>query len=709
MLASTSKNEASRSTATSGSARVTVPAGWIAASCLAAALSLAFLGLSLMPSLRPLLAEASASYALRAVVGSESLATPVLLDLLRFMAACLLLHGCIGVAALGMTRVSEVARVTSSSQRLGVVFLWFTGISVSLVLWSADALPQSHSAATYGRIAGYGVGQATFAQIWTSGVLLSALVILIAAIWRTRLRLARPRTAVLMAGSLAIAALSVAGQGTVGARASGAETVRPHVIIVGIDSLRPDTLAEMMAAGRLPNMSRLVSRSAWFPDTITPLARTFPAWISILTGKGPSDCAAVCNLVPRGEVTLGPTLATALSDHGYHSVLATDEVRFSNIDESYGFDQVVTPAIGASEFLIGWISDLPALNAVANSFIASIMFPQIYGNRAVAHVYRPSTFLSMLRQNVRFERQTFMAVHLTMPHWPYVTADSPASSHPGGGWDERYQDYLGMVESVDRQVGSVLGWLQEQGVMNNAIVVLLSDHGEALNRPGDSILEDIEDPVLAPFSVPVTGHGSSVLSASQFQVVLGFSGHGDASKKVQPGPRYAPATLEDVTPTVLEMLGIESAEEYAGLSLYSSVRGEPAGTRIMGRTRFTETGFNTPRLLAGDFNADWIAMQAAEYYRVNPSTGYLELRPSSIPLVNAMKERAAIKGDQLLAALPNASGGQTLLLVDRVGARARIVDPADGDQDVAAMREALDARFGLFVAKGDRPSVVARQ
>ena len=34
-------------------------------------------------------------------------------------------------------------------------------------------------------------------------------------------------------------------------------------------------------------------------------------------------------------------------------IYSTDEVRFANIDETYGFDQVVTPPIGASDFIIG--------------------------------------------------------------------------------------------------------------------------------------------------------------------------------------------------------------------------------------------------------------------------------------------------------------------------------------------------------------------
>jgi arylsulfatase A-like enzyme len=43
---------------------------------------------------------------------------------------------------------------------------------------------------------------------------------------------------------------------------------------------------------------------------------------------------------------------------------------------------------------------------------------------------------------------------------------------------------------VDRQFGDVLAMLARKGVLDNAIVVLLSDHGEALGAENDSIIAE---------------------------------------------------------------------------------------------------------------------------------------------------------------------------------------------------------------------------
>ena len=60
-----------------------------------------------------------------------------------------------------------------------------------------------------------------------------------------------------------------------------------------------------------------------------------PAWVSILTGRHPVSTNARFNLMPRSMVHEGDTLADALRPRGYHSVFATDEVRFANFDASY--------------------------------------------------------------------------------------------------------------------------------------------------------------------------------------------------------------------------------------------------------------------------------------------------------------------------------------------------------------------------------------
>ena len=79
---------------------------------------------------------------------------------------------------------------------------------------------------------------------------------------------------------------------------------------------------------------------------------------------------------------------------------------------------------------------------------------------------------------------SFLTIHLTLAHWPYAWAGMSQPSVP-----EEYRDAYGLaVAEVDRQFGEVLQILADKGVLENAIVVLLSDHGEALGADDDSML-----------------------------------------------------------------------------------------------------------------------------------------------------------------------------------------------------------------------------
>jgi arylsulfatase A-like enzyme len=86
-----------------------------------------------------------------------------------------------------------------------------------------------------------------------------------------------------------------------------------------------------------------------------------------------------------------------------------------------------------------------------------------------------------LERELEIEGPSFLAIHLTLAHWPYAWAGQPVPTVP-----ERYRDAYGAaVEEVDRQFGEVLELLERKGVLGNAIVVLLSDHGEALGADDD--------------------------------------------------------------------------------------------------------------------------------------------------------------------------------------------------------------------------------
>jgi hypothetical protein len=166
---------------------------------------------------------------------------------------------------------------------------------------------------------------------------------------------------------------------------------RPHLVLIGVDSLRCDVVGAGREPGLTPNIDNFVrNESQLFTDAITPLARTFPAWTSILTGRYPRATGARENLVARSSLSMVDTLADLMRANGYRTIFATDEVRFSNIDKSFGFDQAITPTVGAADFLLGKANDLPLANLVANSWLGKWMFPATYGNRAATVTYRPT-------------------------------------------------------------------------------------------------------------------------------------------------------------------------------------------------------------------------------------------------------------------------------------------------------------------------------
>ena len=587
------------------------PRSWRRCIFYASLFSLGLLLVSVSPSIRPFLFEAARSQAVRSVMAEGMDARPLQIAVTWFALVTITLHLLVGVTAVGLTKLSEVARISVPERRLGTVFLWFAAMAATLMLRCAVDFPRSHAGGYYGTVASYEVAGLRLADVclfafaMLTGVVAS-LAILRTRSWQTRALYAT--SAVAVAG-LALVAIMHSEPSTASVP-DGAPPERPHLIVIGIDSLRSDVARDLTANGQLPHLRTLLRESTWFSDATTPLARTFPAWISILTGRAPSEANVVCNLTPRELVKANPTVASRLGEAGYHTVFATDEVRFSNIDESYGFDQAETPAIGAADFLIPQFSDIPLINLVANTPIARELFPQLYANRAVTFIYQPETFVARLRRSVRFDRPTFLAVHLTAPHWPYVTAHSPARRATGRPWDDSFAEYLDSVKRADGQLGELMSWLRDAGALESAVVVVLSDHGEALYRAGDSLVE-ASAPNLPGVRVTPAGHGTSVLSGPQFQVLLGFRGYGPMAQRIRPGISQFPVALEDIAPTLAEFVGLDDATESDGISLATVLRGDQGSKRHIDRSRYTETGFNVISPMKAGFDAERIAAQGA--------------------------------------------------------------------------------------------------
>src|SRR5262249_27009882 len=148
------------------------------------------------------------------------------------------------------------------------------------------------------------------------------------------------------------------------------------------------------------------------------------------------------------------------------TVFATDETRFSNIDQRYGFDQVITPPIGLNDFLLGTFNDFPLSNLLINTWLGKYLFPHSYANRPVYFTYDPDSFLNLVKPVLGEARNKllFLAIHFCLPHHPYLWASLPANE-----WDvvERYQQ---SIVRADQQLQDFFCLLQRYHLLDHAIV-----------------------------------------------------------------------------------------------------------------------------------------------------------------------------------------------------------------------------------------------
>jgi len=613
------------------------------------------------------------------------------LRIVAYAAAVISVHVLLGLLA-SLVAKAQLAAFSGTRTRPGLLAaLWFGLFAAWTMLANSIWYPASIFASGSTTLADAIKPYPAIAEI--SGIALAAMALfMLLAAARKRFR---PTVSPLRARSYVAAAAVAVLLGSLPfastlPSAAPTPSPRPHVVLIGIDSLRCDVTALGGEASLTPNIDEFLAASAVLGDVTSPLARTFPAWISTLTGRHPASTNARFNLMPRAKVAAGDTLADALRDAGYRTIYSTDEVRFANIDESYGFDRLVTPPIGASDFLLGSANDLPLTNLLSATRLGAWLFPHTYANRAAHVTYRPDRYARRLLGSVSFDEPTFLAIHLTLAHWPYSWAGLEKPTTP----DAFRASYRHAVKSVDDQFAAIMAGLDQMGVLSNAIVVVFSDHGEALGGPTDTMLRQVgsADQIWSS----VWGHGTSVMSPHQFQVLAAVRSFSPTIQTVA-GVIDAPATLEDIRPTVLDLLMDSPGGALDGISLAPAILGKPLGAEVADRIRFTETDFNTPSILQGQFDEKGALREGAAYYELVPSSGWVQLKAARLPELIAAKERAAISSTHHLAALPGGADGKHIFFLSQRDnpLPMRLHDRPDPSLEPVAARlwDALHERF----------------
>jgi arylsulfatase A-like enzyme len=340
----------------------------------------------------------------------------------------------------------------------------------------------------------------------------------------------------------------------------------PNLILIVVDTLRADALGAYGAPAATPHLDALAERGVLFEEVVAPSPWTLPSMASLFSGTYPAR-HGFTDFDGRLEPELAPGhLAEALSAAGFecravvgNTLLAAERgfARGFSLYDAYDFA------------LEGRLWLWRALNRVLRATGVSSS-----PKRSLIPVLRPHfpfvetrlTFYNLdedLTERVwRYalpppREPLFLFVHYLAPHTPYLEhpftltkrAPEPKAVH----LEQNKRLYTGEVAYTDGEIGRLLAGLERAGVLEQAVVCVTADHGEAFSEHGRF------------------EHGYD-LHREALRVPWLLAGPG-----IPAGLRFAdPVSLVDLAPTLLAALGVSAPAGFEGRSLLGAVRGEAA-------------------------------------------------------------------------------------------------------------------------------------
>lgn len=432
----------------------------------------------------------------------------------------------------------------------------------------------------------------------------------------------------------------------------------PNVFVIGIDGLRPDHLNYIDSANNhSPNIDKFISHSTVYTNTYTPLGRTYVAWMSILSGLYPKNHGARFNLAPPELINKEFPLVRELNQKDYQTIYAMDERRFNQIDEAYGFDEIIGPKVGAADAIISGLADFPLINLLSNIPGTSELFPYLYMNRGYGKAYSPNQFNQKVLSKLSSNKPNFLSVHFCQLHWPYTSKDFIDVN--SALWEGNYNHFMyqAMLKKVDQQFSDFISSLEQRGYLENAIVYLISDHGEGFMLKKDEIHNPSID-VNDTLHTNAWGHGTNVMSQDQTNVLMSYRRFDKNVKGLSNIQEIqGNFSLIDIAPSLFEELNLSlSARDapFDGLSLQQTANLEAE------RAIFVESSVPFRSINASFIDEKKVIYETASNYEVRDN-GRAVIIPSVYKEMVAKKQRAVYFKHWQLAMLPNY---EELVLID---------------------------------------------
>lgn len=353
--------------------------------------------------------------------------------------------------------------------------------------------------------------------------------------------------------------------------------LRPRsVVLIVIDTLRQDHLGIYgYPRPTSPNIDRMAAGGAVFDRAVSASTWTLPAFGSMFTGHLLARHGA--GVLARDRESLETASDGAAGSREELRLLLRDTVeqgerRFTVLDPEL---PTLAGVLREHGFATGAVVNNAFLDprfGLARGFD----FYQ-YRRRQPQRSAAETVEIALQWVEEKAGQPIFLLVHFMDVHMPYRPPES-VSGRFTGGYEEKLGTELPRVREVreriakgdevargfytatydeeiayvDDQLAALFAGLRRYGYGDDTLMILTSDHGEALFEHGR------------------WEHGGSMFS-EVVRVPFVVRGPG-----VRRGRNPAPISLTDLMPTVLDALGVAPVEELYGTSMWPSITGAPA-------------------------------------------------------------------------------------------------------------------------------------
>jgi arylsulfatase A-like enzyme len=276
----------------------------------------------------------------------------------------------------------------------------------------------------------------------------------------------------------------------------------PNVLILGVDSLRADRVFGPDVQAKFPNLAALAARGVRFREAHVTVPRTFPSFVTLLTGRYPHH-HGIRHMFPSAaqRAQIGPALPQLLRDHDYRTTVISDYAGEIFSRTPLGFDRADVPYFDMKTIVAQrGLQVHPNLLPYATSEIGRHFYTAV---DALPELSDPERLARRAIRQLRHSgpQPFFLTVFFSAAHFPYAAPDPyyrqysqrdydgpyryqkpPLAPAPANDADTRQVQalYDGAVAATDAAIGRIIAELERDDLLKDTIIVLLADHGENL-------------------------------------------------------------------------------------------------------------------------------------------------------------------------------------------------------------------------------------